>query len=187
MKLSITFLSYLLLFLLYSAQAQVDSTHAAKAKSLIQYLISGQPIPKAIWSSDSEFIPPAHLLTYFFKTKRPSEKKADSVQISVLITDTLLELDLDEDYWRDGVSIGGYHYNIFNGELTFAYENGVTGAPINSKINRGDGIVLIPVNQKQLFKYTKGFSDERDEIRAMKIFIPKLFVTIDELYEILIK
>jgi len=113
--------------------------------------------------------------------------------------DSLMDLEFNEDWWSNGKSIKGYHYNIEKGEISWAYNFGPSLKNVyevqlkgqkNSIYNGMDRDSSYIIDKKDtLWHYSQSEleTNSRREERALLFYEPMLKKSIDELYEKLFK
>ena len=177
--------------------AQIDSEHKEKATKIIQWVAAGKPLPK---NMHYEFVvnvkPHRQVLSY--KTNREDAKvHADSVMMSVMADDSLMDLEFNEDWYNGGESIKGYHYNIQKGEITWAYNYGPSLKSVyHVSLKQGDSIKEIDSSRDSSYiidkkdtawtysKQERIANDARNK-RSALIFEPMLKKSIDEVHGML--
>jgi hypothetical protein len=204
MKPTLLLLPFLLCAVQFCKGQQVDDVHQKKAAEIIQRVASGEPLPKGIkdWSKGAQKAWGKHRYELSYRTVRLSNsQEADSVDIGVSINDTLMNLEFHEIYFRRNVGVSQYHYNVVNGEITYAYnstelpdslkkqvthyKDGSVGYPMNAKV---DSTLMIN-KRDSLWTYDNAELEkhkERDR-RSFAFYEPKLLKSIDELYDLLFK
>jgi hypothetical protein len=211
MKSVFLLLPFLLCAVQFCKGQQIDDEHQKKAEKIIERVASGKELPAGIISKggQAEKDLSSHFYGFGYWAKRSVNKMGiDSVLIHVALNDSLHDIEFHENYHSVSDTITMYHYNIENGEITYAFcfkpysrteieslaqiadslyriDNNVSHFPWPEKI---DSTSMI--NKKDfLWRFGKAeFEKHRERYRVLAAFYePKLLKSIDELHDILFK
>jgi hypothetical protein len=193
---------YFLTFLFciaHVAIAHIDKVHKEKANAIVNRIAVAKPLPPGMHFERTEnSLPHRKIITY--KTVRTvSSLSIDSVIMSVMADNLLMDLEFNEDWYANGILTKGFHYNIQDGEINWAYNYGPSvknkseasaNLAIKSfEVNDEDESSLIIDRKDTLWHYSKT-ELEANELRHNKaalVYEPMLKKSIDELYELLFK
>ena len=177
--------------------AQVESPLREKATKIIQWTAAGKPLPSNM-NYDLVVNAQAHRQVFSYKTIRINPAiHIDSVIMSVMADDSIMDLEFNEDWYSGGTNIKGYHYNIQNGEITWAYNYGPSVKNVyHVSLKEGNNIKEIDSERDSsyildkkdtLWHYSKEELKENLERnkRAALFYEPKLKKSVEELYSML--
>jgi hypothetical protein len=188
-----------ILFASISVTAQIDKQYREKAAKLIQWITAAKPLPpglKAINNPRSL----SHRKIISYKTMRTQNAfQPDSVVMTVMTDDSLEDLEFNEEWWSKGKNVKGYHYNIEKGDITWAYNFGLSVKTVyeislkNSSNGESVSIEKEPsyiIDKKDTtWTYTKEdqTANEERNRQAFPIYEKMLKFSIDELYNMVFK